>query len=145
MNGYNYNNGRPNYYGMPQAQMPNYMQPQYQQQAQTAPNLQGVQFATFDEVKAYIVPANSKLMFMDTNEAKFYIKTADSIGVSTVDAFEFKKIETQKPEQKTNNIVLDEYVKKDDLKQFATSEQFENIMKEIEAIKGGAENGKPLI
>lgn len=150
----NYPNYRQQYYNqqaqnqpyMPQPYQNQYQNQYSQQQNQSTPTLQGVQFATFDEVKSYIVPPNTRLMFMDTNEARFYIKTADHMGISTLEAFKFERLETNKPvAATTNNIVLDDYVKRDEMKQFATYDQLENIRKEIESLKGGTINGESTI
>lgn len=140
----------------PYQQQLNYSQPMQQmpqQQVATAPVLQGVQFATFDEVKNFIIPPSTGRMFMDSNEQRFYVKTADGIGRPVIETFEFRKLEEPKPKPpeapapvQTAPIAvvpLDQYVKKDELK--ATNDQIQDLMKEIEKLKGGQSNGESVI
>lgn len=120
---YNYNPYQ-NYYQQPQQ----IMQPQ---QNNTMP-FNDVRFATIEEAKAYIMLPNTKVMFMDRDNSVFYIKSADSLGKSTIEAFKFARIENNPIE----NVSHENFVKiedlKDYLKDFVTRDEFNDIFKKNE-------------
>lgn len=120
---YNYNPYQ-NYYQQPQQ----IMQPQ---QNNTMP-FNDVRFATIEEAKAYIMLPNTKVMFMDRDNSVFYIKSADSLGKSTIEAFKFARIENNQIE----NVSHENFVKiedlKDYLKDFVTRDEFNDIFKKNE-------------
>lgn len=162
------NYGYPNYGYIPQ--QPSYnpgvynQAPQQMQQGITPSSIpstnelpiQGVPFVTEDEAKAYIVLPNTKLLLMDKNNSVFYIKSADSLGKSSFEAFEFRKREEKpKEEPVTGQLDLSDFVKKNDLKNFVTNDtikqleekmgaRFEEIKKSINVKKlvGDIDNDK---
>lgn len=63
--------------------------------------------------RAYMIPPNSTAMMLDSdNEGKFYIKTADNIGMSNLRTFSFKEIIDVQPVENP-----DKYATKDDLQE----------------------------
>ena len=75
--------------------------------------------------KAYQIPANSNIILMDNDEAKFYIKSTDNVGMTTMRTFEFVETTNDKPNTPANP--KEEYV---------TRQEFEQL-------KGMIENAKP--
>lgn len=132
-------------YSQPQANyQPNSFQPnlgqqtaqngQINQQSSGATPIKSVRFATEDEVKGYMPFPNTRELFMDINKSVFYIKSADSLGYSTMEAYEFKKIEptstSEKPADK--QIDLSEFVRKEDLSNVITGDK---LTSELNAVK----------
>lgn len=101
------------------------------------PPLQGVQFATEDEVKAYLVPPASRIMFMDRDKQVFYIKSADGLGVSNIECYSFQRIDldNQKASAETPSIDTSDLVKKEDLQGFVTTQQFSDAMKKLDDLQ----------
>ena len=142
--GFNY--GYPNYGYIPQQpsynpgvynQTPQQMQPGINPSSIPSPNelpIQGVQFVTEDEAKGYIMLPNTKVLLMDKNNSIFYIKSADSLGKSSIEAFEFKKLEEKPKEQPTNDqLDLNDFVKKNDLKNFVTNDTIKQLEEKMGA------------
>ena len=101
------------------------------------PPLQGVQFATEDEVKAYLVPPASRIMFMDRDKQVFYIKSADGLGVSNIECYSFQRVDldNQKASAETPAIDTSDLVKKEDLQGFVTTQQFSDAMKKLDDLQ----------
>lgn len=76
--------------------------------------------------KAYQLPANSNIILMDNDEAKFYIKSTDNVGMTTMRTFEF--VETTNDHPNTPASPKEEYV---------TRQEFEQL-------KGMIENAKSI-
>lgn len=113
-----------------------YQQPQMVQPQQTNMPFNDVRFATIEEAKAYIMLPNTKVMFMDRDNSVFYIKSADSLGKSTIEAFKFARIENNPTESVSHEIDTKNFVKmedlKDYLKDFVTRDEFNDIFKKTE-------------
>ena len=62
--------------------------------------------------EAYQMPANSSVILMDSNMARFYMKQTDASGVSTIKTYDFKESEADKPT---------EYVTKQEFEKFKAS------------------------
>lgn len=156
--------GRPPYYntfspmGYPQPQ-PTFVpqpQPQVQQPVYNESYIQGVQFVSEDEAKAYPVLPNQTVMLMNKDNQIFYIKSADSLGKSKIESFRFEAItEDTAPASTTAQqpIDLEGYVKKDDIATFgfatkddikALSDKLEKVQKQVKIneILGGASDDK---
>lgn len=88
------------YYPMLQNVMP-------MQQAQQIPYVNGKQSA-----ESYQIPANSSVILMDSNAAKFYLKQTDASGIATIKSYDFKESEEEKPK---------EYVTKQEFEKFKAS------------------------
>lgn len=113
-----------------------YQQPQMVQPQQTNMPFNDVRFATIEEAKAYIMLPNTKVMFMDRDNSVFYIKSADSLGKSTIEAFKYARTENNPNESVSHEIDTKDFVKiedlKDYLKGFVTRDEFNDIFKKNE-------------
>lgn len=108
-------------YGM--YQQPTYQQQQMMQQTQQyAPSnnlpFNDIKFATLKEAEAYMVLPNTKVMFMDRDNSVFYIKSADSLGKSTLEGFKFTRIEDESTQSVSPQIDTKDFVRKEDMKSF---------------------------
>ena len=125
---------QPNQFQGSQGQI-NSSQGQYAQQNTNDMPIQGVKFVTGDEAKGFMVLPNTRVMLMDRNNSIFYIKSANSLGESNLEAFEFKKIDTSKPSTveiaKKENIDLEQFVKKDQLGNLVTTDKLEGEIKTV--------------
>lgn len=67
----------------------------------------------YDSAKDVILQPNQRVWIMNTNANEFYIKTSDSMGVSTIDCYEFNKID---PKSRENNVLNKnvDYIKRDE-------------------------------
>lgn len=110
-------------------------QTQYTQQNTNEMPIQGVKLVNADEARAYIVMPNTRVMLMDRNNSIFYIKSADSLGQSTLEAYEFKRIDNSNnvPQEKaeTPNIDLEQFVKKDEIKNVVTEDKLSTELKTV--------------
>ena len=59
--------------------------------------------------EAYQMPANSSVILMDSNQARFYMKQTDASGMATIRAYDFKEAEEDRPK---------EYVTKEEFESF---------------------------
>lgn len=140
------------------AQQQSYSQPQYD-----AP-IQDIKFVTADEAKAYIVMPNTKVMLMDRDKSIFYIKSADSLGKSTLEGYKYTKMEETPSENVSTQFDTKDFVRKedlesflsgfltrDDIKDFITKEELKGIDNKLEKfqkqivgdmLKGENKNGK---
>ena len=139
-----YNTYGQNYglYQNPQmAQRPMPMQPQ----PQDVP-FNDIKFVTADEAKAYIVMPNTKVMLMDRDNSVFYIKSADGLGKSMLEAFKYARLEDNANEPVSSDFDPKEsknFVTKDDLK--GIDEKLDQLQKQIkinEILKGDDKSGK---
>ena len=157
LNNQNYGMYQPNY----QQQMVQ-TQPQYQQSQHDTP-IQDIKFVTADEAKAYIVMPNTKVMLMDRDKSIFYIKSADSLGKSTLEGYKYTKLEDNSMESVSPQIDTKDFVRKedmksflsgfltkDDIKDFITKDELKGIDNKLETfqkqivgnmLKGGNANG----
>lgn len=129
---------------------PNYQQPQQQimqpQQTSNAMPFNDVRFATLKEAEAYIMFPNTKIMFMDRDNSIFYIKSADTLGKSTLEGYKYTPIENNPNESVSPVLDMKEYVKIDDLKNFITKEDLKNFITRDELnnlFRRDIDNGKP--
>lgn len=84
---------------------------QNQQMRQPYTNLNQYCFVNgFEGAKAFQMLPNQTMLLMDSDKPNFYIKTSNNLGQSTIEAYEFKKIETQEE-------VRTEYATKQDLQE----------------------------
>lgn len=93
----------------PPLQAPFMQQPSLIPQPQT----QSIQYVNGkSSAEAYQMPNNSSVILMDSNTARFYMKTTDASGVATIKAYDFKEAKEEKPE---------EYVTKKEFESFKAS------------------------
>lgn len=79
----------------------------------------------YDSAKDVILQPNQRVWIMNTNANEFYIKTSDSMGVSTLDCYEFSKID---PKARENNVLNKnvDYIKR---------EEFDALKSKIETLE----------
>lgn len=63
----------------------------------------------------YITTPNSRVLLMDSNEDKFYIKETDAAGISNIKTYKFELIEDKEP-----------------IANYVTMEQLEEVLKKYE-------------
>ena len=96
--------------------------------------MQGVKFVTQDEAKAFMVMPNQRVMLMDKNNSLFYIKSADSLGQSSLEAYEFKKInldEAQNPKKEEPKLDIENLVKRNELDNLVKKDEFSEELKVV--------------
>lgn len=127
--------------------------PMQLQQAQTQFEipLREVKFVTSEEAKAYIVFPNTASLLIDKQQGLAYLKSADNMGQSFMEAFEFKKYEqgqetALKDTKKEDTIDLSNYIKTADLDTLEVVRKgdldkiMETSRKEYEDLKKKVEN-----
>lgn len=90
----------------------NYQSPYLSQPTQNIQYVNGRQSA-----ESYQMPANSSVILMDSNKARFYMKQTDASGMATVRAYDFKEVEENK---------APEYVTKSEFETFKAEMKGEN-------------------
>lgn len=132
--------------------MPSYNQPQYQPQPQqTMPQqqpqpqvvyeipIQNVGYATLKEAEAFIVFPNSKALFIDKEKGMSYLKTANGDGVSSIRYFKQVEVNADgtplQPQEASPQVDMSDFLKKDALKGYATVEQVNAVLTQIEQIR----------
>lgn len=131
-----YNNG---YYGY-QPQNFGYV-PQQTQQFQTNA-FSKVLYGTIDEAKAYMLLPNENIMIINKELGEFYVKTADTMGKSILEAFKYAKIDNNPSQAVSAEIDTKELVKTSDLENFATKEDLKSVYEQLESIKEQIQGGK---
>lgn len=93
------------------------------QQAQNTPqsNVDWIRVNTMDDIANITVQPGKQAWIMLQNEPIFAVKTADAMGLATVEAFEFKKITGEKKPE------------------YVTREEFLAFVKQFEPEKGATE------
>lgn len=70
----------------------------YPFQAPIIPQTQNIQYVNGRQsAESYQMAANSSVILMDTNKARFYMKQTDASGMATVKAYDFTEAEEDKP------------------------------------------------
>ena len=87
-----------------------------------APSSNGINWVSGEVgAKSYLVAPNSTVLLMDSDDAVFYLKSADSAGLPTLRTFSYVEIESNQNKQKSNELQ----------KEFVDREEFELFKKEI--------------
>lgn len=112
----------------PTYSMPNFQQP-IQTQTQQAPtqNVNWIPVNGIEGAKNHIVGRNETAWLMDNNDSKFYVKTADNLGVTTLKAYKFAEITVEEGK----NVSKDEI----DMTKYVTRTELEEILKSIKEEK----------
>lgn len=103
---------------------------QMYQPQRTQENPFEVRFGTLDEAKAYIVAPTRSAMFIDRANSCAYIKSADNMGNPLLEGFKYTRIDNYSTDNKTPEFDTTELVRKDDIKDFVTTEQLKNVLDE---------------
>ena len=78
-----------------------------------APQTQNIQYVNGKQsAESYQMPANSSVILMDSNLARFYMKQTDASGLATIKSYDFTETEEEKPK---------EYVTKQEFEKFKAS------------------------
>lgn len=110
-------------------------QPQISMQAQqptisyNVPSIQAVRYATEDEAKAFILYPNFTAIFIDEAKGKVYVKSANQGGFSSIRTYSqnidgAEQQQAVKPQEKTPQVDYGQFASKEQLKGFATIEQY---------------------
>ena len=87
-----------------------------------APSSNGINWVSGEVgAKSYLVAPNSTVLLMDSDDAVFYLKSADIAGLPTLRTFSYVEIESNQNKQKSNELQ----------KEFVDREEFELFKKEI--------------
>ena len=116
---------------------PNYMMPQMGQMGQQMPqlgqfgqnqyqmpkkaNLEWINVNGIQGARDVQIQANQTAWLMDMNEPIFYVKKADSMGVCTLEAYRFEKINPEQPKPQEQ--------------MFATKDELNTLRNEIKALQ----------
>jgi len=137
------------YTGYQSPYIPNYQQaPQLFSNRQTQQPIpfQDVRFVTEQEANAYIVMANQRVLLIDLQQNKAWVKSADSWGQSIIEPYTFSKLNGLSGDAKMGEEEPKvEYLKKEDLPNLATKDDIKNVNNEILAIKKQIENKSLLV
>lgn len=79
----------------------------------------------YEAAKDVILQPNQRVWIMNNNSNEFYIKTSDSMGVSTLECYEFQKIDKSAKENSILSKSVD-YIKRD---------EFDALKTKIEALE----------
>lgn len=144
-----------NYQGNTMFQQPAYMQPnqfmygggmtpqqtfyQHQQTQQTQPQgnngfiINDFKIVSEDEAKAYIVNPNMRVMLLDRDKSVFYIKSADSLGTSTIEAFKYEKVTNAEKNAPAVEFNAEDFIKKSDFEKWQSdlNKQMEELRKSV--------------
>ena len=123
---YNTNQFTP-YYGRQPYYMPSYQQPVMPQATQPVEMVfSDVRILTADQIKGFIPPINSKVLLIDKDNAIAYVETTDNMGNMYKQAYSFTSVSDAKVEPKQ------------DLSNFATKQDIEELKKELEILRNPA-------
>lgn len=75
--------------------------------------VQNIIFVTEDEARNYIIPPSSKVLLMSKDSQRFWIKTSDSWGQTTLVPYDFKEVP-----QPTASTPQGDFITKDDFAKF---------------------------
>ena len=104
-------------------------QQQPQQQTQYDRPIQDVRFVeSGKDAEDYILLPNMRVMLIDRNNSMFYIKSADSLGITTNEAYKFSKLNNKSSESVSHEIDTKDFVKTQDLKAYITREDLANFI-----------------
>lgn len=93
-----------------------------------------LQYASEEEIRAYILPQNSQILAMDREKPLFYIKSTDELGRSVMNVYKFEKITPQTQVQPQTSAP--------DLSAYATREDFKPILERLEKLEKAVKNGR---
>lgn len=138
---YGYQQQRPM---QPQYQMPTPQPQMVQPPIQFEMPIQYVGSASLKEAEAYILFPNQKALFIDKANGMVYEKVCGNDGQSFISAY--KKVETEKqtaePIKEDKPLEAGEFVRKTDLKDFITVEQYKELKEMFNGLKGQINGSK---
>lgn len=120
---------QPNIMQNQQQQNQQSQQQQPQQQTQYDRPIQDVRFVeSGKDAEDYILLPNMRVMLIDRNNSMFYIKSADSLGITTNEAYKFSKLNNKSSDNVSREIDTKNFVKTQDLKGYITREDLANFI-----------------
>ena len=137
-NPYMYGQGYPYAQDNPQQRLAQ-MEAQYRQQMmsqqvpQVQPNNGIIWVQGIDGARAYMLPANSSAILMDSDGPFFYIKSTDNVGMPQVKAYRFEEIGNNLQQNQQQ-----EFVPRQEFEQLRT--EFNNLMSQLTTPTGGSGN-----
>ena len=135
---YSYNNYGNTYMPpMPQRPMTMPQQPQVMQAPPIMSPFQDVRFVNEKEAEGYIVSAGQKVLLIDNENKKMWIKFADNMGCSSTETYRFERIEddgsTPVPEMPVIDTSM--FLVREDLKNVATRAEVAALRETIERLE----------
>lgn len=97
---------------------------QYNQYGQYAPKKENIEWINVNGIQGardVQIQANQTAWLMDMNEPVFYVKKADGMGVCTLEAYRFEKINPEQPKPQEQ--------------MFATKDELNTLRNEIKALQ----------
>ena len=93
--------------------------------------------------KSFQLQPNQSVMLLDNDDSKFYIKTTDSTGMSTLKAYRFEEIKEEPKVSDENN----KYVTKEEFNSFKSSidSLYKNLMGSFNQTNNTATNKECLV
>ena len=77
---------------------------------QTPQTTQNIQYVSDkSSVESFAMNPNSSAVFMDSNKKRFYTKKVDASGVATIEAFDYKEAEAEKPVEYVTKAEFDKF------------------------------------
>lgn len=132
---YGYNNYGTSYIPPIQRQMPLTQTPIMQTQQMQSP-FQDVRFVNEKEADGYIVLAGQRVLLIDIENKKMWIKSADGMGYSTTETYRFEKIENNSEKTKETPIIdTSNFLVKKDLENVATKDELGSLKEIIEQLE----------
>lgn len=91
--------------------------------------------------KSYLVAPNTTVMLLDSEGARFYLKSTDGTGIPQLRTFEYKEIVPNAPQPQIPQENLDEkFVKREEFA--ALQEQYKEILQKLNGITAVKETKK---
>lgn len=112
----------------------------YDQSSALPTNVNWVYVNGIDGARNHMVQPNQTIWLMDNNDKKFYVKSADIFGVTTLRAYNFTEIDFNAQNRDsfdTSDINLSDYVKKSEIEEIIETKLNEIVE---QSLKGGKNN-----
>lgn len=111
-------------------------QPPRQQPMPYPTPFQDVRCINSKEVDGYIVFPNQRVLLIDNQAKKFYIKWSDSMGYSTTETYSFERVdnpELKEPEKEKFD--TSQFVNRDEFKNVVTKDEFNSLKQTIQDLE----------
>lgn len=117
-----------------------YMAYQQQNRQQNQPNIQEypvnqVVYGTLDQAKGHIAGPNTSIVFVDTDKSEAYIRKADALGKQALETYKYCSLDKSLPDAENKPMEPDFFVKREELKDFLTRKDLEDLYSQIDNLK----------
>lgn len=119
---------------MQQARQQMAMQQPQPEMPQNAPFSQ-VLYGTFDQAKGHICSPNNSVMFIDPDKSEVYIRKADGLGKQALETYKYSSLDKSLNQAETKPTVQDFGVKPEQLKEFLTRKDLDDLYSKIEQLQ----------